>query len=119
MSVEELEGLGEGPQSPEPNDNDADVATAFGKAYANGGVGKAKWIKNMKPHTTPEFLDGFNGIDEQWIQVDELVDVNVREDDTYQKVYDLRFKSGMVEAVKLTLAEDYQTWLVSDFGYSS
>lgn len=33
----------------------------------------------MKPHSTPpRFLDGLNGIDDQWIQVNELVDVNLR-----------------------------------------
>lgn len=118
ISIEEMEGIGDGPQEPTPNENDKEIAEAFGKAYANGGVGKSKWIKAMKPHSSPQFLAGFSGIDDQWIPVDELDSVNVTEDGDYEKIYDLRFKSGMVESVKLTLAEDYQTWRVSDFGYT-
>jgi len=110
-----LEGLGDGPQDPVPNENDRDIAIGFAKAYADAGGGKAEWIKGMKPFTSPEFLEGFQGIDDQWIQADKFKDVVLMDDSTYNKSYNLIFESGKVEQVQLTLAEDYQTWIVSAF----
>lgn len=112
----DLEDLGEHQQEPEANTNHKEIAEAFGAAYAQGGVGKAKWIKAMKPYTSPEFLSGFSGIDEQWIADDEFVSSMLTVDDGMRKVFELHFKSGLVEVVQLTLAEDYQTWQVSNFG---
>lgn len=115
VSAEDLDGIGGGQQAPEPLGNDAEIAEKFAEAYGNGGVGKAKWIKAMKPYSSPEFLEGFKGIDDQWIQVDEFESVSLKEEDYYTKIYNLRFASGLVETVKLTLADDYQTWVVSSF----
>lgn len=115
LKEEELVDLGEHQQEPEANTNEKEVAEAFGKAYGAGNVGKDKWIKAMTPHADPVFLEGFKNIDEQWIAVEQFEKAILKEENGAVKIFELHFKSGLVEVVRLTLADDYQTWKVSDF----